>query len=145
VTEHDASRRSTRRLPLVVRTAADIDALRVNSRAVRRLPSDGPRIALDGLNAAAAQTLKARTSAYIRACGCGEGAACALIALSGVIVFVVARISSHGARFSDMVIAAIGVLFAVLVGGLGKLLGLTMARIRFQRYCDKVIRMIEES
>jgi hypothetical protein len=136
---------STSRLPLVVRTEADVRALRANSRAVRRLPADGLKIAIDGLNADATQTLKARIVAYIRACGCAEGGACALIALLGILVFVAVRISAHGTRWSDLGMAAAGLLLAVLIGGLGKQLGVTIARIRFERCCDAVIRKIEES
>jgi hypothetical protein len=136
--------RSTARLPLVVRTAADVQALRANSRTVRRLPVGGLKIAIDGLNADAAKTLKARIGAYVSACGCAEGGASALIALFGVLVFFAVRIPARGARWSDLGMVATGLLLVVLGGGLGKLFGLTIARLRFERCCDEVIRMIEE-
>ena len=136
---------TTSRLPLVVRTVADVEALRENSRAVRKLPANGLKIAIDGLCADAAQTLKARISAYVRACGCAEGGACALIVLLGVFLFIALRIIARGAQWRDLGIAASGLLLAVLVGGLGKALGLTIARLRFERCCDDVIRMIKKS
>ena len=142
--KHHATAALTR-LPLVVRTVADVAALQANSRAVRKLPADGLKIAIDGLPADAAQTLKARISAYVRACGCAEGGACALIALLGVGVFIALRILARGARWSDLGMAAIGLLLAVLVGGLGKALGLTIARLRFERCCEEVIQMIKKS
>ena len=139
---HLAASTSTR-LPLVVRTLADVAALRANSRAVRRLPADGVKIAIEGLPNDVAQKLKARISAYVRACGCGEGGACALIALGGVITFIALRIHQQGAHWSDLGITAIGLLLAILAGGLGKALGLTMARLRFERCCDEVIQAYE--
>jgi hypothetical protein len=141
---HLAASTSTR-LPLVVRTLADVAALRANSRAVRRLPADGLKIAIEGLHGDVAQQLPARISAYVRACGCAEGGAFALIALVGVFIFIALRIHHQGAHWSDFGITAIGVLLAVLVGGMGKALGLMIARLRFERCCEEVIQRIENT
>jgi hypothetical protein len=129
----------------VVRTAADVETLRANSRAVRHLPATGLKIAIDGLNRNAAQLLKSRIGTYVRACGCAEGGAGAFIALLGVMGFITIRIGVRGVQWSDLGTVAIGLLLAVLAGGLGKLIGLTIARLRFERCCSKVIQMIEEN
>jgi len=112
---------------------------------VRKLPRSGLTIAIDGLPVDATQTLHTRINAYVRACGCAEGGACALIALLGVFVFIALRILARGAQWSDLGMAAIGLLLAVLVGGLGKVLGLTIARLRFERCCEEVIQIIKTS
>jgi hypothetical protein len=137
--------RSTTRLPLVVRTAADVRVLRDNSRAVRRLPAGGVIVAVDHLDVDLARTLKASAAAYIRSCGCAEGGVCAIIVLLGVLVLIVFRIATHDIRWSDLGIAGAGFFMAVLAGGLGKLIGLTIARLRFERICDDVIRMTGEN
>lgn len=131
------------RLPLIVRTAADVTALRKNSRAVRRLPARGVKIAIDGLDPDAAHRLKTRMDAYIRSCGCAAGAASALVTLLGVLVFIGADVSTRGVRWSDLGIGAMGMLLALLVAGIGKLTGLTLARFRFERCCEQIIRIIE--
>lgn len=131
------------RLPLVVRTVEDVKVLRNNSRAVRRLPAGGVIIAFEGLDEDIAQTLKASSAAYIRSCGCGEGGVFALIAFIGVLVFLTIRIVSRGVSWSDLGLLAGGLLLAVLAGGLGKVIGLTIARLRFKRSCDAVISRMQ--
>ena len=51
---------------------------------------------------------------------------------------------ARGPRLSDLGAAAAGMLLAVLLGGLGKLLGLTITRLRFERCCREVIRTINK-
>ncbi|MGF6971571.1 hypothetical protein OKW43_008666 [Paraburkholderia sp. WC7.3g] len=131
----------TSRLPLVVRTSADVKALRANSRAVRRLPRTGLKIAIDGLDPCQAQKLQERISAYVQSCGCAEGGATALVAIVAVLALLTLQISARGPRWGDLGAAAMGLLLAMLLGGLAKLLGLTIARLRFKRCCSNVIRM----
>lgn len=138
-----SGRRHASRLPLVVRTVEDVKVLRNNSRAVRRLPAGGVIVAFEGLDEDIAQTLKASSAAYIRSCGCGEGGAFALIAFIGVLVFFTIRIVSRGVSWSDLGLLAGGLLLAVLAGGLGKVIGLTIARLRFKRSCDAVISRMQ--
>lgn len=138
---HGGARQASR-LPLVVRSAEDVKVLRNNSRAVRRLPTGGVTVAFEGLDEDIAQTLKTSSAAYIRSCGCGEGGAFALIALIGVLVFFTGRIMSHGIRRSDLGFLGAGLLLAVLAGGLGKFVGLTIARLRFEQNCDVVMSRI---
>ena len=140
-----AARTTVPRLPLIVRSADDVQTLRTHSRAVRRLPEHGVQIEVAGLEPLAAQSLMACLSAYARACGCAEGGAAALGGMLGVGVWIVARIATRGPRWTDVGAALAGVFLAVLLGGLGKLLGVAVARLRFERSCTEVIRKIHES
>lgn len=139
------SQPSIARLPLVLRTASDVKTLRANSRAARRLPAGGVKIAIDGLSEAAARALHSRINDYIRACGCAEGGAFALVVFLGVAALVAAHVLARGPRLSDLGTAALGLLAAVLFGALGKAVGLLLARLRFERCCDQVIRLIAKN
>ena len=130
------------RLPLVVRTSADVKILLANSRHVRKLPESGLRIAVAGLDASIAEKLSASIDAYVKACGCAVGGLFTLVGLAAVVAGVTLQIAQRGPRWSDLGLAALGVLGAFLVGGLGKLFGLMLARWRFESRCREVIRAI---
>jgi hypothetical protein len=40
-------------------------------------------------------------------------------------------------------VAAAGIVLAGLLGGLGKVVGLFIARLRFEQWCNDVIKMID--
>jgi len=122
-----------------VRSADDVRTLLAHSRAVRRLPGAGPEVDIAGLDAQKARRLERRIAGYIRACGCAEGGAAALIAMLGVIAWVDHAITARGPRWSDLAALAGGLALAALCGGLGKLLGLEIARLRFERSGAEVI------
>lgn len=130
------------RLPLIVRSASDIKTLRANSRELRRLPPEGLRVAIDGLDLAAARELQTRIRSYMKACGCAEGGAAALVAMLAVLTSIALQMSVRGPRWGDLGMAAAGLPLALVVGGMGKMLGLTVARFRFERCCSNVIRII---
>lgn len=132
------------RLPLVLQSVADVELLRIHARAVRRLPRAGPKVAIPGLEAPRAQQLERRIRAYIQACGCAEGATMALIGMLSVLGWVVYGVALRGPRWGDLATAAAGLLLAVLGGGLGKLLGLAIARLRFERSCVRAIRTLQQ-
>ena len=62
----------------------------------------------------------------------------------GVLTWIVIQMKAQGPRLSDLGTAAVGMFLAVLLGGLGKLLGLTITRLRFERSCSEVIRTIKK-
>jgi hypothetical protein len=132
------------RLPLIVRTAADMQLLLANARAIRRLPRHGVQVAIAGLEPCQAHRLRTRLGAYIGACGCAEGGAAALIGMLGVLVWIAIQMTARGPQLSDLGTAAAGGLLAVVLGGLGKLLGVTITRLRFERCCIKVLRTINK-
>lgn len=132
------------RLPLVLQSVADVELLRIHARAVRRLPRVGPKVAIPGLKVPCAQQLETRIRAYIQACGCAEGAATALIGLLSAFGWIGYEMVLRGPRWSDLATAAAGLLLAVLGGGLGKLLGLAIARLRFERGCARAIRSLRQ-
>ena len=132
------------RLPLVLQSVADVELVRVHARAVRRLPQTGPKVAIPGLEARRARQLEQRIRAYIRACGCAEGAATALVGMFSAIAWVAHGVALRGPRWSDLATAAAGLLLALLGGGVGKLLGLAVARLRFERSCVRAIRSLRE-
>ena len=131
-------------IPLVLQSLADVELVRSHASAVRRMPRAGPRVAIPGLEAPCAQQLELRMRAYIEACGCAEGAAAALIGMLSVLGWVVHGVVLRGPRWSDFATAATGLLLAVLAGGLGKLLGLAIARLRFERSCVRAIRSLQQ-
>jgi hypothetical protein len=132
------------RLPLVLQSVADVELLRLHARAVRRLPRAGPKVAISGLEAHCARQLEQRIRAYIQACGCAEGAAAAVIGLLSFLGWIGYEMAQRGPRWTDLPAAAAGLLLAVLGGGLGKLLGFAIARLRFERGCARAIRILQQ-
>lgn len=131
------------RLPIVLRSAADIEALKNHPRGVRKLPPNGVRLDIDGLNADAALRFTHETGIYVRACGCAFGGACALAALSLVLAATALRVVQQGPRWQDLAMAAAGIVLAFLCAGLGKFVGMALAKWRFQRCCDDVLHAID--
>jgi hypothetical protein len=131
------------RLPLVVRTTADIRTLRDNARATRRLPREGIQVVIHGLNRDETRRIEKRICQYVQACGCAQGGATALIATMLVLTSLAWRMSVRGPHWSDFGAAAVGLILIVLVGGLGKTIGLLIARLRFERWCNNVIKTID--
>ncbi len=140
-----ANSASAPRLPLVLQSLADVELIRIHARAVRKLPRAGPKVAIPGLEAPCARQLEMRIRAYIQACGCAEGAATALIGLLSVLGWVAQGVALRGPQWSDLGTVVVGLLLAVLGGGLGKLLGLAIARLRFERGCALVIRSLRKT
>lgn len=132
------------RLPLRVRTVADVEALRVGAGAVRRLPRAGLEVTIPGMDPLQVRRFENRIRAYIRSCGCAEGAAAALFGMLLVLGWIALRMSTRGPEWSNIAAAVAGVLLAVLFGALGKLLGLAIARLRFERCCLDVIQTLNK-
>jgi hypothetical protein len=126
-----------------VRTTSDIRILRDNASAVRRLPRDGIRVVVPGLNADESQNFQKRISTYVRACGCAEGGAMALVGATSVLASLAWRAHVRGPRWSDFAMTAAGLVLAGLLGGLGKVVGLFIARVRFERWCNAAIEIID--
>jgi hypothetical protein len=139
----DGSGARVARLPLRVRTAADLEALKTNARAVRKLPRAGLEVRIPDLDPRQSRRLERRIRAYIRSCGCAEGAASALIGAILVIGFIAFRTWTRGPQWSDIAWLAVGLFLAVVAGGLGKLLGMAIARLRFEHCCRRVIGSLD--
>lgn len=139
---HDPVRSGFSRLPAIIRTADDIRTLLANSREVRKLPKNGIAVAIDGLDRSSAEKLQARILAYIRACGCATGGAVAIASLSVLLIAMTLQISQRGVRWIDLFEGAMGLLGTMLLAGLGKLLGVVVARLRFERCCRDVVRIL---
>ena len=134
-----------RRFPLVVRTARDVETLRVGLRALHRLPNRGIPVALDGLDPKETKRFEARIRAYIRACGCAEGGIAALLGIGASFAWILRHIYQRGPRLRDVALVIAALLLGVALGGLGKLLGLAIARLRFVRSCDEIMRLINRA
>jgi hypothetical protein len=127
------------RLPLRVRTVADVEVLLDNARWVRRLPREGVVVVLAGLDPHESRRLEERIRGYIRSCGCAEGGAAALSTAILAISFIAFQIWRDGPQWSELGVAAAGLVLTVLAAGIGKLAGLTLARLRFERCCRSVV------
>ena len=139
----DGSDAQVTRLPLRVRTAADLEALKTNARALRKLPRAGLEVRIPDLDPLQSRRLERRIRAYIRSCGCAEGAASALIVAILVIGFIAFQAWTRGPQWSDIASLAAGLFLAVVAGGLGKLLGTAIARLRFEHCCRRVIGSLD--
>ncbi|CAN7741105.1 hypothetical protein [Variovorax sp. LjRoot178] len=133
------------RLPLIVRTSADVSSLLANSRHVRKLPESGLKIAVVGLDAALAEKLSVSIERYVKACGCAAGGVFVLVSLAALVGGIALLIAQRGPRWSDLGLLVLGVLGALLLGGIGKLFGLMQARWRFERKCREVILSLQQS
>ena len=116
------------RLSLRIRTTADLETLKRNAHAFRTLPRAGLVVSIPGLSAHQSRQLERSIRAYVRSCGCAEGAAAALIGAILVVGFIAFRIWMRGPQWSDVALVSLGLFVAVLAGGLGKLFGLAIAR-----------------
>ena len=139
----DGSEAQVTRLPLRVRTAADLEALKRNAQALRKLPRAGLEVRIPHLDPLQSRRLERRIRAYIRSCGCAEGAASALIVAILVIGFIAFQAWTRGPQWSDVAWLAVGLFLAVVAGGLGKLLGTAIARLRFEHCCRRVIGSLD--
>ena len=127
------------RLPLRVRTAADLEALRINAQGPSKAATRRPGGQHSRLDPAPTRRLERRIRAYIRSCGCAEGATAALIAAILLIGFIAFQMWTRGPQWLDIASVAVGLFLAVVAGGLGKLLGIVIARLRFEHCCRRVI------
>lgn len=130
------------RLPLLVRTARDVETLKSNSRAVRKLPRAGLEVSIPDLHPVECRRLEQRLRSHIRSCGCAEGAAAALIGLLLVGSCVAIQVWTHGPQWIDVGMVIVGALVAVLLGGLGKLIGVAIARLRFEYCCSRILQVM---
>lgn len=130
------------RLPLVVRTSDDVQALRADVRAVRRLPAKTLSVALEGIDPIESERFETRIRTYIRACGCAEGGIAALIGMGAMLAWGLLPIFQRGLRAKDLLVLIAALPLGALLGGAGKLLGLAMARVRFVSSCDQLIRLM---
>jgi hypothetical protein len=129
------------RLPLLVRSIAEIELLLANPRAIRRLPRAGIRVAHEECDPRVSETIQTGLLAYINACGCAEGGATAGITLLAVVAFMARQVTTRGPHWSDLGLAAAGLVLVLTVGGLGKLLGVALARVRFARCCRRALQI----
>jgi hypothetical protein len=130
---------SSPRLPLIVRTAGDVEVLRNSPASLRRLPVRGIPVSLTGVAAENAREFENRLRAYIRACGCAEGGIAGILGMAAVVSWAIASIIRRGFRVGDIAFVFAALVIGALLGGLGKTLGLALARIRFVRSCDRIL------
>ena len=132
-----------RRLPLIVRTIGDVETLRNSLASLRRLPGRGIPVSLTGVPADEAGEFEHRLNAYVRACGCAEGGIAAILGMAIVAGWCIASIARRGFHLSDIGIFLGVVVVGALLGGLGKAVGLGVARIRFVRACDRILKQMK--
>lgn len=138
-----ADARADSRLPLIVRTASDIALLKAASKFVPGLPRSGIRVVVDGLPPGEAARLEDRTRRYIRACGCAEGAAAALIVLAACALYRGVDVVARGWRTGDAWFAAAALAAAFIAMAVAKLGAIALARRRFEQSCDTALNRIE--
>jgi hypothetical protein len=122
-----------------VRTLGDVEILRNSPGSLRRLPVRGIPVSLTGVTAEKAREFEDRLRAYIRACGCAEGGIAAIVGMAAVASWAIASIVRRGLRLGDIGFLLGMLVIGALLGGLGKTLGLAVARIRFVRSCDRIL------
>jgi hypothetical protein len=128
------------RLPFIVRTLGDVEVLRNSPGSLRRLPARGIPVSLSGVASERAREFEERLRAYIRTCGCAEGGIAGVLGVATVLSWGIASIIPRGFRLGDIGFLFGALMVGVLLGGLGKTLGLALARIRFVRSCDRILR-----
>lgn len=133
------------RMPATIRSADDIAWLRDHPRAVRNLPDAGIPICIDALDDTQSGRLRSAIATYVVACGCGTGGALACSSLAIGLALLAARIASDGLHWSDVAWAGAVIGVSVLCAGIGKTLGIAVARVRFVRSCDDALRHIHAS
>jgi hypothetical protein len=135
---------SRQRIPLIVRTIGDLEILRNSHAAIRHLPRQGVSVSLSGVAAKESQEFEDSLRAYIRACGCAAGAIAALFGMASVAAWASVSIMHNGLRLGDIGFLLAAVVMGMVLGGIGKALGLTVARIKFVRSCDRILRHMRE-
>ena len=132
------------RLPLVIRGASDIALLRAHPRDVRRLPR-GVRVRIDALGTVASTALEDAIAGYVRACGCGLGGASASAVLVAGIALIAWHATAHGLSAALLAMTACVLAAAIASAGVGKALGIALARVRFLRRCDEALAALDRS
>ena len=127
------------RTPLVVRNARELQALCDRPAAIRRLPRSGIGVRIDGLATSTAERLEQRVREYRDACGCGQGAAAALVCLGVVLAWLWHGAAARGLQWSDAAVLAGGLLLSLVCAGLAKLASIKVAQWRFERCCTHAI------
>lgn len=133
------------RMPVTIRNADDIAWLRAHPRAVRNLPDAGIPICIDALDDAQSGRLRSGIARYVLACGCGTGGALACGSLAVGTALLAVHIAGHGLRWSDAAWAGAVIGVSVVCAGIGKSLGIAVARVRFVRCCDDALRHLHSS
>src|SRR5690348_3019858 len=80
---------AARRLPIVIRTAADIERLLSSPRAAKRLPRGGLAIDIPGIDEHTRDRFRVRLNKYVHACGCAAGGATFLVTSIVFVAFTV--------------------------------------------------------
>jgi hypothetical protein len=126
------------RSPMVIRTVCDVQYLLTSPRIARRLPHGGLVVAIPGLDERTKNEFQSQLNRYIRACGCTSGGVTFLLVSASFIAYAVEVTLAHAwvELLRTIVAALIGVPTLTVIG---KLLGLFVARARFQRSCARLI------
>lgn len=112
------------RVPAVIRDRAELSRVRTSTL----LPGRSLQLQLPGLEPTEARTWETKLNRHYGACGCGTSATFLFIALCGSLFVLAGRPGGLlAAGVSDLVLAAIAVLVAGIVG---KLAGMAAARVR---------------
>jgi hypothetical protein len=135
--EHRGTR--VQRIPLIVRTIGDLEILRNSPAAIRHLPKQGISVSLRGVEAKQSREFEDSLRTYVRACGCAAGGVAALLGIAGVAVWGAVTIVNNGLRLGDIRFLLAALVLGTLLGGIGKALGLIVARVRFVRSCDRIL------
>ncbi len=106
------------RLPIVICTINDLNALLQASRTRRRMPRGQLTLAIPGFNEKERLSIQRKLNAYAHACGCGEGGVSGLTALAIAITYSVFNVL-HGAWFDLIMIWLAGLILIPLCAGVG--------------------------
>jgi hypothetical protein len=126
------------RVPVVIRSVADIRILSASPKAAKRLPPEGIVVAIPGLDDASREAFRLQTRRYARACGCAAGGAIFLLASIAVTAYAASLALDHAwASLARALVA--GVILVPTLTVAGKFFGLWIARLRFRRTCARLI------
>ena len=127
--------------PLVVRSMADLRALAGAPARPRRLPRNGVAVEIPGVDAESSVWFRRESRRYARACGCSAAGAAFLFGAAAGIGWAGRVALNHDVAASGLIMGATLVATPALAAA-AKLLALRLARQRFRRSCEILIRSL---
>ena len=127
------------RVPLTIRTIDDLNIFLRASQLSQPLPKEHLTFTVPGFTEQERLKIQRKLNAHAHACGCSEGAVFALTVIAVAIAYAIFSVL-HGTRFHLIVVLLATLILIPLCGGIGKLAGKFVARIRFRWMCERLIR-----
>lgn len=128
---------------IILRTVRDVEDLLENKPIGPLFSKEMIRFEIPGMSEKENDSWQVRLNAYKNDCGCSTGAAFCCIALIVVIVLVCITAFSSPIT-STLKVVAFGMVAIFLIGLVGKMLGLFIARLRFKRGCAKLLEQLKQ-